>query len=54
MAAIMLQTISSFYTKVLEEIRFVSVETYKKYIFFVCKDYCIAHHADKKCFLSAC
>ena len=28
---------------------FLSVTTYEKYI--VCKDYCIAHHDDKTCFL---
>ena len=31
---------------------FISATTFKKYI--VCKDYCIAHHDDKTCFLPAC
>ena len=31
---------------------FISATTYEKYI--VCKDYCIAHHNDKTCFLPAC
>ena len=31
---------------------FISAKTYEKYI--VCKDYCIAHHDDKTCFLPAC
>ena len=52
MAAIMLQTIPSFYTKILEKILFLSTNTYEKHI--VCKDYCIAHHDDKTCFLPAC
>ena len=52
MAAIMLQTIPSFYTKLSEKSLFISANTYEKYI--VCKDYCIAHHDDKTCFLPAC
>ena len=52
MAAIMLQTIPSFYTKLSERNLFISTNTYEKYI--VCKDYCIAHHDDKTCFLPAC
>ena len=31
---------------------FISANTFEK--FFVCKDYCIAHHDDKTCFLPAC
>ena len=31
---------------------FISATSFEKYI--VCKDYCIAHHDDKTCFLSAC
>ena len=31
---------------------FISATTYEKYI--VCKDYCIAHHNEKTCFLPAC
>ena len=49
MAAILLQTIPSFYTKFSEKSLFVSAKTYEKYI--VCKDYCVAHHDDKTCFL---
>ena len=52
MAAIMLQTIPSFYTKVSEKSLFISANTYEKNI--VCKDYCIAHHDDKVCFLPSC
>ena len=52
MAAIMLHTISSFYTKFSEKSFFVSAKTYEKYI--VCKDYCIDHHYDKTCSLPAC
>ena len=52
MAAIMLQTIPSFYAKISEKNLFISATTYEKYI--VCKDYCIAHHNEKTCFLPAC
>ena len=52
MAAIMLQSIPSFYTKFSEKSLFNSATTFEKYI--VCKDYCIAHHDDKACFLPAC
>ena len=52
MAAIMLQTIPSFYAKISEKSLFISATTYEKYI--VCKDYCIAHHHDKTCSLPAC
>ena len=48
----MLQTISSFYTILLEKSLFFFANTYEKYI--VCKDYCMAHHDDKTCFLPAC
>ena len=48
----MLQTIPSFYTKLSEKSLFISTNTYEKYI--VCKDYSIAHHDDKTCFLSSC
>ena len=41
-----------FYTKISEKSLFVSANTYEKYI--VCKDYCIAHHDDKTCFLPSC
>ena len=52
MAAIMLQTIPGFYAKISEKSVFNSAITYEKYI--VCKDYCIAHHNEKTCFLPAC
>ena len=52
MAAIMLQTIPSFYTKNTEKGLLISAKTYEIYI--VCTDYCIAHHDDKTCFLPAC
>ena len=52
MAAIMLQTIPSFYTKLSEKSLFISTNTYEKYIVF--KDYCIAHHGDKTCSLPFC
>ena len=52
MAAIMLQTIPSFYTKLSEKSLFFSAFNHEKYI--VCKDYSIAPHDDKTCFLPAC
>ena len=52
MAAIMLQSIPSFYAKNSEKSLFISANTYEKFI--VCKDYCIAHHNEKTCFLPAC
>ena len=52
MAAIMLQSIASFYAKISEKSLFISATTYEKYI--VCKDYCIAYHNEKNCFLPAC
>ena len=48
----MLQSIPSFYTKISEKSLLNSENTYEKYI--VCKDYCIAHHDDKTCFLPSC
>ena len=48
----MLQSIPSFYTKLSGKSLFISANTYEKYI--VCKDYCIAHHDDKTCFLPSC
>ena len=51
MAAIMLQSIPSFYTKTSEKSLFISARTYEKYI--VCAEYCVAHHDDKTCFLPA-
>ena len=44
MAAIMLQTIPSFYTKLSEQCLFFSANTYEKNN--VCTDYCITHHDD--------
>ena len=52
MAAVLLQKIPSFYTKISEKSLFNSAITYEKHI--VCIDYCIAHHDDKTCFLPAC
>ena len=52
MAAIPLQTIPSFYAKISEKSLFISATTYENFI--VCKDYCIAHHNEKTCFLPAC
>ena len=52
MAAIMLQSIPSFYAKISEKNLFFSATTYEKYN--VCKDYCIAHHNEKSGFLTAC
>ena len=52
MAAIMLQANPSFYTKLSEKSLFISANTYEKFI--VWKDYCIAHHDDKTCFLPSC
>ena len=52
MAAIMLQTIPSFYAKNWEKNLCNSAKTYEKNI--VCKDYCIAHNDDKTCCLPAC
>ena len=48
----MLQTIPSFHAKVSEKSLFIFATTYENYI--VCKDYCIAHHHDKTCFLPSC
>ena len=48
----MLQTISSFYTKLSEKSLFICANTNEKYI--VCQGYCIAHHNNKTCFLPAC
>ena len=52
MAAIMLQTIHSFYAKISEKSLLISAVTYEKYI--NCKDYCIGHQDDKTCFLPIC
>ena len=52
MAAIILQSIPSFYAKNLDKSLFISATTYEKYI--VCKDYCNAHRNEKTCFLPTC
>ena len=52
MAAIMLQTIPSFFAKSSEKSLFISATLYEKYN--VCKDCCIVHHNEKTCFLPAC
>ena len=52
MAAIMLRTIPSFYTKISEKSLFISAKTNEKYIH--CKDYFVAHNDGKTCFLPAC
>ena len=48
----MFQSIPSFYAKNSEISLFIFATTDEKYI--VCKDYCIARHDDKTCFLPAC
>ena len=48
----MLQRMGSFYTKRSERSLPNSTKTYKEQI--VCKDYSIAHHDDKTCFLPVC
>ena len=52
MAAIILQTIPSFYAKFSEKSLFISAAIFEKQI--VCRDYCIAHHNEKTSFLTAC
>ena len=52
MAAILLQTIPSFYAKNSEKSLFISATTHENYI--VCKDYCIAHQNEKTCYLPTC
>ena len=49
MAAVIFQVISRSYSK---NSLFFSANTYEK--FFVCNEYCIAHHDDKMCFLQNC
>ena len=48
----MLQLIPSFYTNSSKNSLFISANTYEKYI--VSKEYCIAGHDDKMCFLPNC
>ena len=52
MAAVMLQVIPSFYTNYSKNSLFTSANTYEKFI--VIKEYCIAGHNDKMCFLPKC
>ena len=52
MAAIILQTVPSFYAKISEKSLFIYAKTNEKNI--VCKDYCIAHHDDRTCSLPSC
>ena len=40
------------FTQNSEKSLFIPANTYEKYI--VCKDYCIAHHDDKTCYLPSC
>ena len=49
MAAVMLQVIPSFYTNYSKTTLFNSAQTYEKQI--LSKEYCIARHDDKMCFL---
>ena len=48
----MLQTIPSFYGNFSEKSLSISATTYEKDI--VCRNFCIAHHNEKTCFLPAC
>ena len=50
MAAVMLQVIPSFFATYSQTSLFISAQTYEKYI--VSKEYCIARHVDKMCFLA--
>ena len=52
MAAVMLQVIPSFYSIYSKNSLFISANTYENYI--VSKEYCIAGHDDKMCFLPNC
>ena len=52
MAAVVLQVIPSFYTIYSKNSLFISANTYEKNI--VSKEYCIAGHDDKMCFLPNC
>ena len=52
MAAVMVQVIPSFYTNFSKNSLFFSANTYEKCI--VSKEYCIARHDDKMCFLPKC
>ena len=52
MAAVMLQVIPSFFTSYSKNSLFISANIYEKYI--LSKEYCIAGHDDKICFLPNC
>ena len=52
MAAVLLQVIPSFYTIFSKNSLLTSANTYEKFI--VSKEYCIARHDDKMCFLPNC
>ena len=52
MAAVMLQVIPGFYTNYSKNSLFISADTYEEFI--VSKEYCIAGHDDKMCFLPNC
>ena len=52
MAVVMVQVIPSFYTTFSKDSHFNSANTYEKFI--VSKEYCIARHDDKVCFLPNC
>ena len=52
MAAVMLQVIPSFYTNYSKNSLFISANTFEK--FMLSKEYCIARHDDKMCFLPNC
>ena len=52
MAGVLLQVIPSLYAIYSENRLFISANTYEK--FFVSREYCIARHDDKMCFLPNC
>ena len=52
MAAVRLQVIPSFYTNYSKNSLIFTANTYEKLI--LCKEYCIARHDDKMCFLPNC
>ena len=52
MAAVLLQGISSFHTNSSKNSLFISANKYEKFI--GSKEYCIARHDDKMCFLPNC
>ena len=52
MAAVMLQVIPSIYSNYSQNSLFISADTYKEFI--VSKEYCVARHDDKMCFLPNC